>query len=87
MFRSLLSYNMFVNFRCRMYCIYMNCKSDVWAALQEMSENAHASVVSSSIFFTQSWLIFVTFLYRLDYRGWHRFALVVTGTQDVQFVM
>ena len=59
----------------------------VWALLQEMSENANAPVVSSSVFFTQSWFIFVTLLTRLHNRGGHRFALVVTETQDVQNVL
>ena len=44
----------------------------------------YASVASSSIILTQSWLIFIIFLSRLDYRDWHRFALVVTETRDVQ---
>ena len=55
--------------------------------LQEMSENARASVVSSSIFFNQSWLAFVTFLSRLDYWRSHQCALVVTETQDVHNVL
>ena len=37
-------------------------KSDLWAVLEEMPENTYASVASSSVFFTQSWLIFVTIL-------------------------
>ena len=52
-----------------------------------MSENAIAPVVNSSIFFTQSWLIFVTLLTRLHNRGRHRVALVVTETQDAQNVL
>ena len=59
-------------------------KSYVWALLQEMSENANAPVVSSSILFTQSWLIFVTLLSRLD------MAAICTcchQDQDVQNVL
>ena len=53
---------------------------------KRLSEDAHASVVSSSILFTQTWLILVAFLTRLHNRGRHRFALVVAETQDVQNV-
>ena len=54
--------------RCERLPDLMDCKGDVWAVLQEMSGNAHPSVVNSSILFTQPWLIFVTLLSRLDYR-------------------
>ena len=47
----------------------------------------HASVVSTSVSFTHSWLVLVALLARLDYRGQHRLALVVTETQDVQNVL
>ena len=61
---------------------------DIWCLRAHLvSENAHASVLSSSIFVTQSWLIFFTLLSCLDYLGLHRFALVVTETQDVQNVV
>ena len=65
----------------------VDCEGYVWSILQEMSENANASVVSSSVFITQSWLIFVTLLARLHNRGRQRFALVVTESQDVQNVL
>ena len=67
----------------------MDCKGYVWAVLQGMSENAYASVVSSTIFFTPSWLIFVTLQTRLQQSESvrHRFALDVTETQDVQNVL
>ena len=64
-----------------------DCECYVWSVLQGVSENANAPVVSSSIFFTQSWLIFITLLTRLHNRGRHRFALVVTETQDAQNVL
>ena len=52
-----------------------------------MSENAHASVVSLSVSLTQSWLVFVALLVRLDYRGRHRFTHAVAEAQDVQNVL
>ena len=42
--------------RCERLAGLVDCKSDVWAVLQEMSENAHASVVSTSVSLTQFWL-------------------------------
>ena len=62
-------------------------KSDVWAVLQEMSENAHATAVSTSVSFTQSRVVLVALLARLDYRCRHRFTLVVAETQDAQNVL
>ena len=50
-----------------------------------MYENVHASVVSSSIFITRSWLIFITFLSRLNCRSWHRFEPDVQNVLDVNF--
>ena len=74
-----------VSGRCERLADLVDCKGDVWAVLQEMSENAHTPVISTSVSFTQSWLVFVALLLtRLDNRSRHRFALVVAETQDVQ---
>ena len=35
-----------VSRQCECLANLMDCKGDVWAVLQDMSENAHASVVS-----------------------------------------
>ena len=45
------------------------------------------SVGSTSVSFTLSWVIFVALLARLDHGVWHRLALVVAETQDVQNVL
>ena len=47
-----------VSGRCERLADLVDCKSNVWAILQEMSENAHTSVVSTSVSFTQSWSLF-----------------------------
>ena len=73
--------------RCKRLANAVDCKSDVWAIHQKMSENACASVVSSTIFLTQPWLVFISLQKRLHCWGPHRFALVVTETQDVQNVL
>ena len=73
--------------RCVRLANLVDCKSDIWAALQEMPGNAHASVASSSVCFTQSSLIFVTLSDPVGLSGWHRLALAVADTQDVQNVL
>ena len=52
---------------CKRLANLVDCKSDVWAVTQEVSENAHAWAVGSSILLAKPWLIFVTFLWRLDH--------------------
>ena len=73
--------------RCERLADIADCNSDVWAVLKEMSENAHTTVVSTSVSFTESSLVFVALLRRLDNRSRHRFALVAAETQDVQNVL
>ena len=70
--------------RCKRLAYVVDCKSDVWAIHQKRSENAYASVVNSTIFLTQSWLVFISLLTRLHCWGRHRFALVVAEKQAVQ---